>query len=378
MGNSLIGLTYKPEEVADNGTIVLRSGNIQDGKIVLNDVVKVSKNINSNLLLKNGDILICSRNGSANLVGKSAIIDNFLENVSFGAFMMVYRSPLNFFIKHFLQSGNFRKQLTRSATTTINQITKQTLDNILLPLPPLDIQKQIARELDTVSELLKLRKQQLEELDQLTKSVFYEMFGDPVRNEKGWEWKRISDICMINPKKSELGKIEDETLVSFVPMNSVSESGDIDTSQTKEYKEVQTGFTYFRENDVLFAKITPCMENGKGAIARNLFNSIGFGSTEFHVLRPIENVSDSEWLYRLTILPVFRINAENNMTGSAGQKRVPVSFFEMFRVGLPPISLQQRYASIVTQIESQKALVKKAIDETQLLFDSLMSKYFDD
>jgi len=66
------------------------------------------------------------------------------------------------------------------------------------------------------------------------------------------------------------------------------------------------------------------------------------------------------------------------MTGSAGQKRVPVSFFEMFRVGLPPISLQQRYASIVTQIESQKALVKKAIDETQLLFDSLMSKYFDD
>jgi len=226
VGNSLIGLTYKPEEVADNGTIVLRSGNIQDGKIVLNDVVKVSKNINSNLLLKNGDILICSRNGSANLVGKSAIIDNFLENVSFGAFMMVYRSPLNFFIKHFLQSGNFRKQLTRSATTTINQITKQTLDNILLPLPPLDIQKKIARELDTVSELLKLRKQQLEELDQLTKSVFYEMFGDPVRNEKGWEWKRISDICIINPKKSELRIIEGETLVSFVPMNSVSESGD--------------------------------------------------------------------------------------------------------------------------------------------------------
>jgi len=66
------------------------------------------------------------------------------------------------------------------------------------------------------------------------------------------------------------------------------------------------------------------------------------------------------------------------MTGSAGQKRVPASFFEMFRVGLPPISLQQRYASIVTQIESQKALIKKAINETQLLFDSLMSKYFDD
>lgn len=332
------------------------------------------------LLIKKHDVLVSTVRPNLNAV---ALVSTETSNrmVASTGFCILRSNDLldcNYLF-HYTKSNTFiRKLMSVAKGASYPAVSNSDVYGTLIPLPPLDIQKQIARELDTVSELLKLRKQQLEELDQLTKSVFYEMFGDPVRNEKGWEWKRISDICMINPKKSELGKIEDETLVSFVPMNSVSESGDIDTSQTKEYKEVQTGFTYFRENDVLFAKITPCMENGKGAIARNLFNSIGFGSTEFHVLRPIENVSDSEWLYRLTILPVFRINAENNMTGSAGQKRVPVSFFEMFRVGLPPISLQQRYASIVTQIESQKALVKKAIDETQLLFDSLMSKYFDD
>jgi type I restriction enzyme S subunit len=252
------------------------------------------------------------------------------------------------------------------------------LKDLLIPIPPLDIQQQIVRELDTVSELLALRIQQLEELEQLIKSVFYEMFGDPIRNEHGWEKKSISEISVINPHKSELGNLADDARVSFVPMNSVSETGEIDTSQTREFHEVKTGYTYFRENDVLFAKITPCMENGKGAVARNLCNGIGFGSTEFHVLRPIEDMTDSEWLYRLTSLPFFRTLAEKNMTGSAGQKRVPASFFDKLRVGLPPLTLQQKYADIVNQIETKKSLVRQSIDETQRLFDSLMSKYFDD
>lgn len=204
------------------------------------------------------------------------------------------------------------------------------------------------------------------------------MFGNPIMNNQDWEKKSISEICTINPRRTELGALADDTLVTFVPMNNVSETGEIDTSQTREYHEVKTGYTYFRENDVLFAKITPCMENGKGAVARNLSNGIGFGSTEFHVLRPIEDLTDSEWLYRLTSLPVFRTHAEMNMTGSAGQKRVPVSFFDQFKVGLPPLELQQKYANIVNQIESQKSLVRQSIDETQRLFDSLMSKYFDD
>lgn len=256
-------------------------------------------------------------------------------------------------------------------------ISATLLKQVKIPLPPIDVQKQIAKTLDTASELLAMHKQQLAELNNLIKSIFYDMFGDPFTNSKELELRPLSSCSIINPKKSELGTQRDDLKVSFVPMSSVSEYGDIDVTQTKKYKDVRIGFTYFRENDVLFAKITPCMENGKGAVARNLKNIIGFGSTEFHVLRPIEGKSSSEWLYRLTSLPTFRRIAERNMSGSAGQKRVPVSFFDKVQVPLPPIELQIQFADIVSKIEEQKTIVKQSINEAQHLFDSLMSEYFE-
>lgn len=139
-------------------------------------------------------------------------------------------------------------------------------------------------------------------------------------------------------------------------MPAVSESGKIDASQIKAYDEVKTGFTYFAENDVLFAKITPCMENGKGAVAVGLCNNIGFGSTEFHILRPINNKSNPYWLYSLTSFDAFRKDAADNMTGSAGQRRVPAVFLEKYKVTLPPIELQNQFAAFVEQTDKSKAV----------------------
>src|SRR5690606_1945156 len=142
------------------------------------------------------------------------------------------------------------------------------------------------------------------------------MFGDLIKNKKN-----LSHWCKVNPRKSEIAHIDKKTIVSFIPMSNVSEEGDLDLSLERPISEVWQGFTYFREGDVIFAKITPCMENGKGAIAYNLRNGIGFGSTEYHVFRPIPKISTSEWLYYLTSSKLFRQTAENYMTGSAGQKR---------------------------------------------------------
>jgi type I restriction enzyme, S subunit len=282
------------------------------------------------------------------------------------------------YLDYALKSSTFQDMLWKhSSGSTVKGIRSAELVKLEIPLPPLEIQMQIAKTLDTAAELLAMRKHLLAELDNLIKSTFYDMFGDPVANGKGWEMKHISKCCTINPKKSEIDWFTDDLLVSFVSMSNVSEKGEIKTNDVREYKSVKTGFTYFYENDVLFAKITPCMENGKGAIAKNLKNNIGFGSTEFHVLRPMEGLSNSVWLYHLTVLPVFRKDAEKNMSGSAGQKRVPISFFNSFVVPLPPIELQNQFSNIVTEIEEQKALVKKAIDEAQYLFDSLMSEYFE-
>ena len=159
-------------------------------------------------------------------------------------------------------------------------------------------------------------------------------------------------------------------------MPAVSEHGEIDTTSIKEYDEVKTGFTYFAENDVLFAKITPCMENGKGAVARGLYNGIGFGSTEFHVLRPISGKTNPYWIYMLTVFPQFREDAANNMTGSAGQCRVPASFLENYRVAVPPIALQEQFAAFVEQTDKSKLAIQQSLDKLELLIKSLMQEYF--
>lgn len=125
----------------------------------------------------------------------------------------------------------------------------------------------------------------------------------------------------------------------------------------RRYSEVCKGFTYFAENDVLFAKITPCMENGKGGVAKGLKNGAGFGSTEFHVLRPIKGASDPYWLYIITMFPKFRSDAEKVMTGTGGQRRVPITYLSEYRIALPPIELQEQFAAFVRQSDKSKFAV---------------------
>lgn len=193
------------------------------------------------------------------------------------------------------------------------------------------------------------------------------MFGEIGADAKGWGIRPLGDFCSINPRKSDDKRLYNELTVSFVPMTAVSEKGQIDVSQTKVYDEVKLGFTYFSEDDVLFAKITPCMENGKGAVAKGLSNGIGFGSTEFHVLRPIVGKSNPYWLYYVTSFAKFRLDAANNMTGSAGQRRVPASFLESYKISIPPFDLQNQFAEFVKQTDKSKVAVQTSITKCHYL-----------
>ena len=178
------------------------------------------------------------------------------------------------------------------------------------------------------------------------------MFGELGKDEKGWGLTSLGECCVLNPKRPR--DISDELMVSFVPMPAVSEDGKMDCSDIKPYKDVRKGFTYFAEDDVLFAKITPCMENGKGAVARGLSGGIGSGSTEFHVLRPIEGKSNPYWLYIITMFNSFRIGARKVMTGTGGQLRVPIGYLKDFPVSLPPIELQNQFEQFVHQSDKSK------------------------
>ena len=151
ISQSYIGLTYRPEEIKKEGVIVLRSSNIKDGKIVLQDIVRVSKEIPDKLLVKENDIIICARNGSQKLVGKSALIEKIVEPTTFGAFMAICKTPFYKYMYLFLQSNCFFSQLKNvSGTTTINQLTQSSLNNFLIPLPPLAEQQRIVESIETI------------------------------------------------------------------------------------------------------------------------------------------------------------------------------------------------------------------------------------
>lgn len=190
------------------------------------------------------------------------------------------------------------------------------------------------------------------------------MFGMPGLDEKGWGLRKLGECCVLNPRKANDDRLASGMEVSFVPMAAVSERGEIDLSEIREYDDVKSGFTYFAERDVLFAKITPCMENGKGAVAENLKNEIGFGSTEFHILRPIEELSNPYWLYAITSFESFRLDAAANMTGSAGQRRVPAQYLDTFMISLPPLKMQNEFENFIKQTNKSKFSMQLFLEKT--------------
>lgn len=180
-------------------------------------------------------------------------------------------------------------------------------------------------------------------------------------SEATWRTVRLSEAVEISPK-ADRAVLTDTTLVSFVPMAAVGAgNGQIDTSTIRPYAEVKKGYTHFRDGDVLFAKITPCMENGKMAVAHGLHNGVGLGSTEFHVLRPRAGV-DSRYVYHFVSGAKYRNEAAHHMTGAVGQKRVPVSFLEQSEIPLPSLHEQRR---IVAEIEKQFSRLDQAVASLQ-------------
>jgi type I restriction enzyme M protein len=167
---------------------------------------------------------------------------------------------------------------------------------------------------------------------------------------------KLSEVCIVNPRKSQLTEKPD-TRVSFVPMADLNEYHiAFQPSEEKTLSEIGTSYTYFEDNDVLLAKVTPCFENGKAGIARGLLNGIGFGSSEFYVLRSNGQVLP-EWVYFCVMHPLFREAAVAQMTGTGGLQRVPRDYVENFQIPLPPLEVQKE---IVAEIEGYQKVINGA------------------
>jgi len=257
--------------------------------------------------------------------------------------------------------------------------------------PPLPEQAAIARFLDYMERrirwMIRARQRRIKLLEEYKQAIIHQAVtgqidvrtGKPylAYKESGVEWlgqvpahwevRRLKRIARLNPSKSEVPLALRDDRAVFLPMERVGSDGRFDASEVRPISDLWNGFTYFRQGDVIVAKITPCFENDKGACLENLPTALGFGSTEFHVIRPSKAVI-SAYLYRVTTLSEFRRLGADEMTGAAGQQRVPIEFIANFLIPIPPLPEQ---TAIVEYLDDQTAKINAAIEASRREIDFL-------
>ncbi len=234
-----------------------------------------------------------------------------------------------------LTNKNIEEQVSAyvRGATSYAAIRPNDFLNIRIPLPSLETQREIVAKIEKQKAIIEAAKR------------IEESWEIPFDTFEHFSKVHISVFAELNPPRNYLG-LNDDFLVSFVPMEAIDEfSGSIKIITEKPLKDVKKGYTFFAENDVLFAKITPCMENGKIAIARNLSNGIGFGTTELHVFRTKAGKAIPKYIYYFLRTKYFREEAAKYMTGASGHKRVPEKFLMDFPYPLPLLSVQQEIAA---------------------------------
>lgn len=303
----------------------------------------------------------------------------------------IYPKYLFYHLKCFWKSRNIGKQYG-SAT---NYIRIGNFLDYKLSFPSLPEQRAIVQKTENYFDIidtgiidLKIAQKQLTIYRQaVLKKAFEGGFTNNIVKEnelpEGWEMKRLGDVAEINPKLPNKEEIDLLLEVQFLPMKLVEEEiNKIHLIETKLFHEVQKGsYTPFIENDIVFAKITPCMENGKIAIMKNIKNKIGYGSSEFHVIRCKGEVLNN-YVFHFVVQAKFRKEAEMQMTGAVGQRRVPKKFLEDYFIPLPP-TLEEQHA-IVREIESRLSVcdkveqsISEALEKAEALRQSILKKAFE-
>ena len=277
--------------------------------------------------------------------------------------MTIIRSEYNDFLFYFFLSQSFRNQIFIGQTATINQITTKMLNNTSLAIPPLLEQQQIVEELDLLSSIIEKKKEQLKELDNLAQSIFYDMFGDPVTNEKGWEVKTIGEIASFYNGKAHENDIDENGQYILVNAKYISSDGKILKRTNKQL------FPLFKNDIVMVMSDVP---NGKALARCFLIKSNNKYSLNQRICAFRDYSANPIFL-------LFLLNRNNyylRFDDGNGQTNLRKNDVIGCPTILPPLPLQQQFASKIEAIEWQKELIKQSITEVETLFNSRMDYYF--
>lgn len=393
------------------GVPMIRMNNLQDDELNLTNLKYIElpeKELNL-LRLKKGDILF-NRTNSKELVGKCAVFREETDYV-YASYLIKVRLDetklLPDFAALFLGSPTGRLQIDCISRQIIGMtnINTEEIKNLKMPVPPIEFQEKAVEQTKKAYDEKKSKEAEAREKLASIDALVLDALGItlPAAEENTlagrifftkssgiaggrldaaiyrrkfslqsnlFPMAKVKDVYAINPRTS-FDRLQPETLLSFVPMEAISDGlGKIVRRYEREVKEAK-GYTWFQENDVLWAKITPCMQNGKSAVATNLLNGLGFGSTEYHVFRPSNDKANSFYLHTILRLKSLREAAMDYFGGSAGHQRVDIDFLKNLKIPIPPPEVQ---AEIAERVEAIYAEAKKLRDEGKDILEKAKSR----
>ena len=355
------GYAFKPEHWGEDGLPIIRIQNLNNPNAEFN---YCSLDVPDKYVIDNGDILI---SWSASLgvyewnQGK-AYLNQHIFKVLFN------KIDINKFFFKYAIGAKIKDMIKNAHGATMKHIVKGDFDNTPIPVPPLPVQEQIVSELDLLSGIIEKKREQLKELDALAQSIFYDMFGDPITNEKGWEVKKLGEVAPAKEYKGEIPNKDGKYWLLNLDMVT-AHTGEIIEQCYFEPNEIGNSTIVFNGENVLYSKLRPYLN--KVVLPKD----IGFATSELVPLFPNKLQLDRMYLAH-TLRSSSFVEYISAKVAGAKMPRVSMNEFRTFPIPLPPLPLQHQFASKIEAIERQKELIKQSISETETLFNARMQHYF--
>lgn len=351
--------THDSPKYQSIGYPLITSKNLKNGVLNFDKINFISNidydNINKRSKVEVGDVLFAM----IGTIGNPVLIENepkfAIKNVA------LFKKSKNSskYLLYFLKSDSvIQKMQSESKGATQKFVSLGYLRNLEIPIPSLSEQQAIVEKLDAAFALIDQAKANIEKNIQNAKELFQSKLNQIFSQKgEGWEERKLGEICIIKPPKKEAKEVVGvEDLVTFLPMEDLGiYAKETTPNKARKLKEVSGSYTYFKEGDILLAKITPCFENGKLSIARNLVNKIGFGSSEYVVFRTNKELLN-EYLFYFLSRDTFRAEGKRKMQGAVGHKRISKEFIEDALIYLPSLHTQQE---IVLQLDALSEQTKQ-------------------
>lgn len=322
-------------------------------------------------VLEDGDLLMSHIN-SVQYLGRTVLYEKQDdEQIIHGMNLLSLKADksiiLPSYARYFFYTRSFREQLGAITKKSVNQASFSVADlkKIRILVPSIDEQKSIAKVLDTIKNVIALRQQELQKLDELVKARFVEMFGEPLINTKGWGTRPIVEVAPIKPLH---GNLSDK--VWLLNLDAIeSQTGNVLFKQRVRSAEINASTVYFTTENILYSKLRPYLNKVV------MPDEDGIATSELIPMCPQADKLDRTYLCYWLRSDAFVKHISEKVAG-AKMPRVSMDYFRTMSIELPPIKLQEQFASFVEQADRSKAVVQKSLDKAQLLFDSLMQEYF--